>query len=134
MGVGIFHQHVHDIAGPQRCGHFAQEHGAVDLWRIGLRSAGCADVAVFAGDRRGIIYVQGQKVANVPEEQILDTLLSHCLQFQDDVKSGRAKLGDKKVEIIPPDPIGELGSGWEKIAAGKGADPAQTSLTIGRSS
>ena len=25
----------------------------------------------------------------------------------------------KKVEIIPPDPIGELGSGWEKIAAGK---------------
>ena len=93
-----------------------------------------ADVAVFAGDRRGIIYVQGQKVANVPEEQILDTLLSHCLQFQDDVKSGRAKLGDKKVEIIPPDPIGELGSGWEKIAAGKGADPAQTSLTIGRSS
>src|SRR5690606_38171550 len=27
-----------------------------------------ADVAVFAGDRRGIIYVQGERVANVPEE------------------------------------------------------------------
>jgi (E)-4-hydroxy-3-methylbut-2-enyl-diphosphate synthase len=26
-----------------------------------------ADVAVFAGDRRGIIYVQGERVANVPE-------------------------------------------------------------------
>jgi (E)-4-hydroxy-3-methylbut-2-enyl-diphosphate synthase len=77
-----------------------------------------ADVAVFAGDRRGIIYVQGQKIANVPEEQILATLLAECLKFQDEVKAGRAKLGDKKVEIIPPDPIGELGSGWEKIASG----------------
>src|SRR5690606_26053975 len=37
-----------------------------------------ADVAVFAGDRRGIIYVQGDKVANVPEEEILDRLLSEC--------------------------------------------------------
>src|SRR6195952_2770993 len=27
-----------------------------------------ADIAIFAGDRRGIIYVQGEKVANVPEE------------------------------------------------------------------
>jgi len=77
-----------------------------------------ADVAVFAGDRRGIIYVQGQKTANVPEDQILATLLAQCLKFQDDVKAGRAKLGEKKVEIIPPDPLGELGSGWEKIAAG----------------
>ena len=31
-----------------------------------------ADVAVFAGDRRGIIYVQGEKVANIPEEEILE--------------------------------------------------------------
>ena len=28
-----------------------------------------ADIAIFAGDRRGIIYVQGEKVANVPEEK-----------------------------------------------------------------
>lgn len=78
-----------------------------------------ADVAVFAGDRRGIIYVQGQKVANVVEDQILDTLLAECLKFQDEVLAGRAKLGEKKVEITPPDPLGELGSGWEKIAAGR---------------
>jgi (E)-4-hydroxy-3-methylbut-2-enyl-diphosphate synthase len=77
-----------------------------------------ADVAVFAGDRRGIIYVQGQRVANVAEDKILETLLAECLKFQDEVNAGRAKLGDKKVEIIPPDPIGSLGSGWEKIAAG----------------
>jgi len=78
-----------------------------------------ADVAIFAGDRRGIIYVQGQKVANVPEEQILDTLLHHCKDFEARVKRGEAKLGEKIVEILPPDPIGELGSGFEKIASGR---------------
>ncbi|HSV12973.1 MAG TPA: flavodoxin-dependent (E)-4-hydroxy-3-methylbut-2-enyl-diphosphate synthase, partial [Tepidisphaeraceae bacterium] len=74
-----------------------------------------ADVAIFAGDRRGIIYVQGEKVANVPEEQILPALLDECRKFQDRVQRGEAKLGEKKVDILPPDPIGELGSGWEKI-------------------
>ncbi|MHC4827389.1 MAG: hypothetical protein ACYTEY_12605, partial [Planctomycetota bacterium] len=75
------------------------------------------DVAVFAGDRRGIIYVQGERVANVGEEEILDRLLDECRTFQDRVRRGEARLGDKKVEIIPPDPIGELGSGVKKIAA-----------------
>src|SRR3954449_7322278 len=78
-----------------------------------------ADVAIFAGDRRGIIYVQGEKVANVPEEQILDRLLFECRQFEDKVRRGEAKLGEKKVDILPPDPIGELGSGWEKIEKDK---------------
>ena len=78
-----------------------------------------ADVAIFAGDRRGIIYVQGEKVANVPEEEILDRLLQECRQFEDKVRSGEAKLGEKKVAILPPDPIGELGSGWEKIEKDK---------------
>ena len=76
-----------------------------------------ADVAVFAGDRRGIIYVQGERVANVPEAEILDRLLEECRLFQDRVRSGDATLGDKKVDIIPPDPIGELGSGIQRIAA-----------------
>jgi (E)-4-hydroxy-3-methylbut-2-enyl-diphosphate synthase len=79
-----------------------------------------ADVAIFAGDRRGIIYVQGEKVANVPEEQILDALLKECRLFQEKVARGEAKLGEKKVDILPPDPIGELGSGWEKIQKEKG--------------
>jgi (E)-4-hydroxy-3-methylbut-2-enyl-diphosphate synthase len=78
-----------------------------------------ADVAVFAGDRRGIIYVQGEKVANVPEEEILDRLLLECREFQERVRRGEATLGEKRVEIVPPDPIGELGSGFEKIAAHK---------------
>ena len=77
-----------------------------------------ADVAIFAGDRKGIIYVQGARVANVPEEEILDRLLFECRKFQEQVHRGEAKLGEKKVDILPPDPIGELGSGFDKIAAG----------------
>ncbi|MGA0418831.1 MAG: flavodoxin-dependent (E)-4-hydroxy-3-methylbut-2-enyl-diphosphate synthase [Phycisphaerales bacterium] len=77
-----------------------------------------ADVAVFAGDRRGIIYVQGEKVANVPEAEILDRLLAECRSFQDRVRRGEAKLGEKRVDIVPPDPIGELGSGGDRIKAG----------------
>jgi len=82
-----------------------------------------ADVAVFAGDRKGIIYVQGEKVATVPEVDILDRLLAECVSFQDRVLSGEVTLGQKRVDIVPPDPIGELGSGWEKMAAAR--------LTIG---
>jgi (E)-4-hydroxy-3-methylbut-2-enyl-diphosphate synthase len=82
-----------------------------------------ADVAIFAGDRRGIIYVQGEKVANVPEEQILEKLLEECRSFQAKVERGDAKLGEKKVDIIPPDPIGELGSGYAKIEADRRGTP-----------
>lgn len=97
-----------------------------------------ADVAVFAGDRRGIIYVQGERVANVTEEEILPRLLQECLQFQELVQQGKAKLGDKKVSIVPPDPMGELGSGWEKMAAekihGKPQNHSQPAkLTVSRS-
>lgn len=89
-----------------------------------------ADVAVFAGDRRGIIYVQGERVANVTEEEILERLLAECLAFQERVRRGEAKLGEKKVQIIPPDPIGDLGSGWEKIAAGRVDGPKSATLTV----
>ncbi len=78
-----------------------------------------ADIAVFAGDRRGIIYVQGRRVANVPEEEILTRLLDECRTFQDRVRAGEATLGEKQVDIVPPDPIGELGSGEKLIAEGR---------------
>jgi (E)-4-hydroxy-3-methylbut-2-enyl-diphosphate synthase len=93
-----------------------------------------ADVAVFAGDRRGIIYVQGEKVANVPEPEILERLLAECLDFQGKVLRGEVKLGEKKVSITPPDPLGELGSGWEKVAAGlvEKAGPKPAILTVGK--
>ncbi len=53
----------------------------------------------------------------MPEAEILDRLLEECRLFQDRVRSGDAALGLKKVDIIPPDPIGELGSGIQRIAA-----------------
>src|ERR1700712_4025575 len=87
-----------------------------------------ADVAIFAGDRRGIIYVQGEKVANVPEEEILSRLLQECREFQAKVERGEARLGEKKVDILPPAPIGEIGSGYEKIASEKRG----TKLTVVR--
>ena len=86
-----------------------------------------ADVAVFAGDRKGIIYVQGEKVATVGEDEILDRLLDECKAFQQRVRSGEVKLGEKKVDIVPPDPEGELGSGWEKMAAQR---MGHTQLTV----
>jgi len=61
-----------------------------------------ADVAVFAGDRRGIIYVQGEKVANIPEDEILERLLLECRLLEDRVRSGETKLGDKIVNIVAP--------------------------------
>ena len=61
-----------------------------------------ADVAVFAGDRRGIIYVQGERVANVHEDEILQRLLVECRHLQDRVRKGETKLGDKVVTITPP--------------------------------
>jgi len=68
-----------------------------------------ADIAIFAGDRKGIIYVQGQKVANVPEEQILTTLLDECRKFQARVEAGQTRLGEKVVDILPPQPLVQLG-------------------------
>ncbi|MEM8495203.1 MAG: flavodoxin-dependent (E)-4-hydroxy-3-methylbut-2-enyl-diphosphate synthase, partial [Planctomycetota bacterium] len=79
-----------------------------------------ADVAIFAGKQKGIIYVQGQRVATVPETDILERLLEECLKFQEKIESGETTLGEKVVEIAPPDPIGELGSGWDKIRKDRG--------------
>ena len=58
---------------------------------------------------------------------LLDRLLEECRSFEAKVRSGEATLGEKKVQIIPPDPLGELGSGQEKIAAGQ-----VEQVTVGR--
>ena len=39
----------------------------------------------------------------------------------------------ERVEIVPPDPLGELGSGWEKMAAERMRDAGTTPLTIQKS-
>jgi (E)-4-hydroxy-3-methylbut-2-enyl-diphosphate synthase len=79
-----------------------------------------SDVAVFAGKHKGVIYVQGEQVATVTEDKILDALFAEVKIFAEKVQRGEATLRNAKVEIKPPDPIGELGSGWEKIRREKG--------------
>jgi (E)-4-hydroxy-3-methylbut-2-enyl-diphosphate synthase len=79
-----------------------------------------SDVAVFAGKHRGVIYVQGEQVATVKEDEMLDRLFDEVRNFAAKVQRGEATLKNQKVEIKPPDPIGELGSGWEKIKKERG--------------
>ena len=79
-----------------------------------------SDVAVFAGKHKGVIYVQGEQVATVTEDKILDALFAEVRKFAEKVQRGEATLKNAKVEIKPPDPIGELGSGWDKIRKEKG--------------
>ena len=78
--------------------------------------------------------MQGERVATVSEAEILDALLDECLKFQARVQAGEATLGEKKVDIVPPDPEGELGSGWEKMAAERlKQQPGALGITVGRS-
>ena len=79
-----------------------------------------SDVAVFAGKHRGVIYVQGEQVATVKEDEMLDRLFDEVRNFAAKVQRGEATLKNQKVNIKPPDPIGELGSGWDKIKKEKG--------------
>jgi (E)-4-hydroxy-3-methylbut-2-enyl-diphosphate synthase len=79
-----------------------------------------SDVAVFAGKQKGVIYVQGEQVATVTEDKILDALFAEVRKFAEKVQRGEATLKNTKVEIKPPDPIGELGSGWDKVRKEKG--------------
>lgn len=64
-----------------------------------------ADVAVFAGKGRGIIYVQGEQTRTVNEAEMLDALYEECVAFADRVERGEAVLSHSKVTIAPPDPL-----------------------------
>lgn len=64
-----------------------------------------ADVAVFAGKGRGIIYVQGEQVRTVTEAQMLDALYEETLAFARRVEAGEATLTNSSVSIAPPDPL-----------------------------
>ncbi|MEP0843006.1 MAG: flavodoxin-dependent (E)-4-hydroxy-3-methylbut-2-enyl-diphosphate synthase [Phycisphaerae bacterium] len=77
-----------------------------------------ADVAIFAGRGRGVIYVQGQQVRTVTEDQMLEALYEEAVKFAARVERGEALLSNAAVHIQPPDPIGPLGSGYEKIRSG----------------
>jgi len=64
-----------------------------------------ADVAVFAGKGRGIIYVQGEQKRTVTEPEMLDALYEEALAFAARVERGEAQLSHTRVNIVPPDPL-----------------------------
>jgi len=51
-----------------------------------------ADVAIFAGRGKGIIYVQGEQKQTVAEAHMLDALLAECRRLVERVRRGTARL------------------------------------------
>lgn len=64
-----------------------------------------ADVAVFAGNGKGIIYVQGKQTRTVSEADMLDALFDETVAFARRVECGDATLTTRSVNIRPPDPL-----------------------------
>ncbi|MHC5110390.1 MAG: flavodoxin-dependent (E)-4-hydroxy-3-methylbut-2-enyl-diphosphate synthase [Planctomycetota bacterium] len=64
-----------------------------------------ADVAVFAGKGRGIIYVQGEQTRTVSEDDMLEALYEETLAFAERVERGEVQLSQTEVTITPPDPL-----------------------------
>jgi (E)-4-hydroxy-3-methylbut-2-enyl-diphosphate synthase len=64
-----------------------------------------ADVAVFAGKGKGIIYVQGEQKRTVTESEMLDALYEETVAFAKRVERGEAVPSNTRVTIAPPDPL-----------------------------
>ncbi len=64
-----------------------------------------ADVAVFAGKGKGIIYVQGVQKQTVGEDRMLDALLAECRELEGRVQRGEARLTNALVDVKPPEPL-----------------------------
>jgi (E)-4-hydroxy-3-methylbut-2-enyl-diphosphate synthase len=64
-----------------------------------------ADVAIFAGKGKGIIYVQGEQTRTVQEADMLEALYEECVSFAARVERGEVILRQGGVTIRPPDPL-----------------------------
>jgi len=60
-----------------------------------------ADVAVFAGRGKGIIYVRGEQKRTVSEADMLDALYDEVLALADQVQRGETELSRTEVHITP---------------------------------
>lgn len=69
-----------------------------------------ADVAIFAGKGRGIIYVQGEQKQTVTEDRMLQALLDECRALAARVQRGEAKLIGTRVEVAVPESGAKLTS------------------------
>jgi (E)-4-hydroxy-3-methylbut-2-enyl-diphosphate synthase len=64
-----------------------------------------ADVAIFAGSGKGIIYVQGEQKRTVSEADMVEALYEESVAFAARVERGEATLHGGTVSIKPPDPL-----------------------------
>ncbi len=64
-----------------------------------------ADVAIFAGKGKGIIYVHGEQTRTVSEQDMLQALYDECVALARKVELGQAQLRGGAVHIRPPDPL-----------------------------
>jgi (E)-4-hydroxy-3-methylbut-2-enyl-diphosphate synthase len=64
-----------------------------------------ADVAIFAGRGKGIIYVQGVQTRVVAEPEMLEALYEESLRFAERVERGEATLSSAHITVRPPDPL-----------------------------
>jgi len=64
-----------------------------------------ADVAVFAGKGKGIIYVQGEQKRTVREAEMLEALYEESVALAGRVERGETTLSNSRVTIAPPDPL-----------------------------
>lgn len=60
-----------------------------------------ADVAIFAGRGKGIIYVQGVQRQTVSEDRMLDALLEECRQLAARAERGEVTLANSDVTVTP---------------------------------
>jgi len=58
-----------------------------------------ADVAIFAGKGKGVIYVQGQRVRSVDKADMLNALYEEAKAFAEKVERGEAQLNSRQVDI-----------------------------------
>lgn len=78
-----------------------------------------ADVAIFAGGHKGIIYVQGEQKQTVPEERMLDALLEECRALAARVGRGEATLSNAHVDVKPPAPLPRKGGSVPLTVVGR---------------
>ena len=78
-----------------------------------------ADVAIFAGKGRGIIYVQGEQKQTVPEDRMLEALLDECRALAVRVARGEATLMGAHVEVKPPEPLPRMDGAWPMGVRGR---------------
>ena len=75
-----------------------------------VRAAREADLGVASGNGKGQIFIKGKVIQTVPEDQIVDTLLSKAMEIADQMKDD-AEAEGKSLEGTQPVVVPVQGGG-----------------------